>query len=126
MPRSPRRRIRLVTVIGELADLSDPVGLTKTSADLTPATGARTTRFCRPRPVFIQRLRWLCTPAEALTKKEAASFVLRAMTAHGKPPCDPKRARRCRVHRIPSQRSSRWPTPLLKGSDAALYTFNLP
>ena len=47
MPRSPRRRIRLVTVIGELAVLSNPVGPTKTSADLTPATGARTTRFCR-------------------------------------------------------------------------------
>jgi hypothetical protein len=26
-----------------------PVGLEKTSANLTPATGARTTRFCRPR-----------------------------------------------------------------------------
>src|SRR4030081_785403 len=38
MPRSPRRRIRLVTVIGGLKVLSRPVGLTKTSADLTPAT----------------------------------------------------------------------------------------
>jgi hypothetical protein len=47
MPRSPRRRIRLVTVVGELTVLPNPVGLTKTSADLTPATGARTTRFCR-------------------------------------------------------------------------------
>jgi hypothetical protein len=47
MPRSPRRRIRLVTVIGGLKVLSRPVGLAKTSADLTPATGARTTRFCR-------------------------------------------------------------------------------
>jgi hypothetical protein len=47
MPRSPRRRIRLVTVIGGLKVLPRPVGLAKTSADLTPATGARTTRFCR-------------------------------------------------------------------------------
>jgi len=47
--RAPRRRIRLVTVIGGLKVLSGPVGLTKTSADLTPATDARTTRFCRPR-----------------------------------------------------------------------------
>jgi hypothetical protein len=47
MPHSPRRRIRLVTVAGELAVLSNPVGLAKTSADLTPATGARTTWFCR-------------------------------------------------------------------------------
>jgi len=47
MPCSPRRRIRLVTVIGGLKVLSGPVGPTKTSANLTPATGARTTRFCR-------------------------------------------------------------------------------
>jgi hypothetical protein len=45
--RSPRRRIRLATVVGELAALSNPVGFAKTSSDLTPATGARTTRFCR-------------------------------------------------------------------------------
>jgi hypothetical protein len=50
MPRSPRRRIPLVTVIDGLAALSRPVGLTKTSADLTPATGAKTTRFCRTQP----------------------------------------------------------------------------
>ena len=47
IPRSPRRRIRLATVVDELAVLRDPVGLAKTSANLTPATGARTTRFCR-------------------------------------------------------------------------------
>ncbi len=47
MASSPRRRIRLVTVIDGLAVLPDPVGPIKTSADLTPATGARTTRFCR-------------------------------------------------------------------------------
>ena len=47
MARSSRRRIRLATVIGELTVLSSPVGLDKTSADLTPATGAGTTRFCR-------------------------------------------------------------------------------
>src|SRR5258708_27681807 len=68
MARSPRRRIRLVTVIGELAVLPDPVGLTKTSADLTPATGARTTRFCRTQPpVFAKRL-----------GRALAPFVLRA------------------------------------------------
>src|ERR1700682_2043699 len=68
MPCSPRRRIRLVTVIGGLKALSRPVGLTKTSADLTPATGARTTRFCRTQqPVFAKRLR-----------RALAPFVLRA------------------------------------------------
>ena len=45
--RSPRRRIPFATVIDELAILSNPVGLAKTSADLAPATGARTTRFRR-------------------------------------------------------------------------------
>ena len=58
MPRSPRRRIRLATVIGGLKVSSRPVGPAKTSADLTPATGARTTRFYRTQPpVFAKRLR---------------------------------------------------------------------
>jgi hypothetical protein len=63
MPRSPRRRIRLVTVIGGLKVFSRPVGSRKTSADLTPATGARTTRFCRTQPpVFAKRLRRTLAP----------------------------------------------------------------
>ncbi len=54
---------------------ANPVGLEKTSADLTPATGARTTRFCRTQPpVFAKRLR-----------RALASFVWRAMVAHGRP-----------------------------------------
>ena len=57
-----------------------------TSADLTPATGARTTRFCRT---------------------HSASFVCRAPIAHGPKPALPSasRNRRCRVHRIPSPTS---------------------
>ena len=96
MPRSPRRRIRLVTVIGGLKVLSRPVGLTKTSADLTPATGARTTRFCRTQPpVFAKRLRRALAPSSCVKN-----------IAHGiNPPCDCLARRRCRVHRIPSQRS---------------------
>jgi hypothetical protein len=47
MPCSPRRRIRLVTVADGLKDCPNPVGPWKTSVSLTPATGARTTRFCR-------------------------------------------------------------------------------
>ena len=76
--RAPRRRIRLVTVIGGLRVLSRPVGPAKTSADLTPATGARTTRFCRTRPpVFAKRLR------RALAPSSCASDI-----AHGiNPPC---------------------------------------
>src|SRR6266481_4254273 len=63
---SPRRRIRLVTVIGGYG-LSKPGRARKTSADLTPATGARTTRLCR-------------------TPQHRSSNAL--SIAHGKPPCD--------------------------------------
>src|SRR6266849_2937459 len=48
----PGERIRLVTVISGFQVLPDPVGPDLTSASLTPATGARTTRLCRPRPVY--------------------------------------------------------------------------
>jgi len=44
---SPRRRIRLVTVIRGLRFRRCPVGQLA-SANLTPATGARTTRLHRP------------------------------------------------------------------------------
>ncbi len=79
MPCSPRRRIRLVTVIGGLTVLQDPVGPAETSADLTPATGARTTRFCRTRPVLAK----VASPDSApppkfLRSRRAAPFVLRA------------------------------------------------
>ena len=47
MPRSPRRRIRLVTVADRLTVDRKPGRVRTTSASLTPATGARTTRFCR-------------------------------------------------------------------------------
>jgi hypothetical protein len=68
----------------------------QTSADLTPATGARTTRFCRTQsPVFAKRLR------RALAPSSCASD-----TAHGiSRPALSASHRRCRVHRIPSQRS---------------------
>jgi hypothetical protein len=73
MPRSPRRRIRLVTVVGGLRSCA-PGWTRNTSADLTPATGARTTRFCRTQPpVFAKRLR-----------RALAPFVLRAGIAHEK------------------------------------------
>src|ERR1700761_6129823 len=46
-----------------------------TSADLTPATGARTTRLCRPRTAFANRHRWHVHITEALAKSETAPFV---------------------------------------------------
>src|SRR5260370_41783591 len=78
MPPSPGRRIRLVTVIGGLKVFSRRVGPAKTSADLTPATGARTTRFCRTQPPgFAKRLRRTLAPSSC------ASDI-----AHGiNPPC---------------------------------------
>src|SRR6266404_3007757 len=66
MSCSPRRRIRLVTVIGGLR-FGGPGRARKTSANLTPATGARTTRLCR-------------------TQQHRSSNAL--SIAHGKPPCD--------------------------------------
>ena len=59
-----------------ISGIPKPGWARNTSADLTPATGARTTRFCRTRPVFAERLRRVWYPsAEASTKKEAAPFV---------------------------------------------------
>jgi hypothetical protein len=84
MPCSPRRRIRLVTVIGG-SRFCAPGWVRNTSADLTPATGARTTRFCRT-----QQHRSSVAPADR-SQTEVC-------------PANPKRARRCRVHRISSQR----------------------
>jgi hypothetical protein len=67
-------------------DLAEPGWVRKTSADLTPATGARTTRLCRTR-ASICRLR-VVDRSRGSTRPAITS-----------------RARRCRVHRIPSQRS---------------------
>jgi hypothetical protein len=50
IPSSPWRRIPLASIAGGLKALQNPVGSFKTSAGLTPATGARTTRLCRPQP----------------------------------------------------------------------------
>ncbi len=62
MPRSPRRRIRLASVIGGLRCIETRLGLCA-SADLAPATGARTTRFCRTqRPQPIRKSAMCCRP----------------------------------------------------------------
>jgi hypothetical protein len=71
----------------------EPGWADKTSADLTPATGARTTRFCRTQPpVFAKRLRRALAPSSCV--KDIAHGITR--------PATPLRAQRCRVHRIPS------------------------
>ena len=48
IPCSPWRRIPFASIAGGLKVFQSPVGFLKTSAGLTPATGARTTRLCRP------------------------------------------------------------------------------
>ena len=56
-----------------------PVGPAETSADLTPATGARTTRFCRTRPVLAQvDSPDSAPPPKFLRSRRAAPFVLRS------------------------------------------------
>src|SRR5260370_31253569 len=70
MPRSPRRRIRLVTVAAGL--MATRFGwIDVATGSLTPATGARTTQFCR-----------------TLWRRSSCALLL----AHGKPPCERTRA----------------------------------
>jgi hypothetical protein len=54
----------------------------KTSADLTPATGARTTRLHRPRPVFAKRLCRSVHIRPSFGEAEAAPFVCTPSIAH--------------------------------------------
>jgi len=66
---------------------ANPVGFAKTSADLTPATGARTTRFCRtqlPSP----NLRPAIGDRPKFWQRRLAPFVSTLSIAHGKPPCE--------------------------------------
>jgi hypothetical protein len=75
----------------------------RVTADLAPATGVRTTRFCRTLET---------------------SFVLRAFSiAHRffeNQPCDPFARRRSRVHHIPSRVRDDRDTPLLPERDGDL------
>ena len=65
----------------------DPGRVRNTSADLTPATGARTTRFTRPRPVFAKRLR-RALPVYRSSGEGMAPFVCARRSLTGNPPCD--------------------------------------
>src|SRR2546430_3724223 len=104
MPSSPRRRIRLASVIGELTVLRGPVGLAKTSADLTPATGARTTRFCRTQLPSPNLSTGLCGRPK-FWRRRLSAVRLHAVDRSRKTALRTcLRAQRCRVHRIPSQR----------------------
>ena len=68
---------------------SDPVRLTKTSADLTPATGARTTRFCRPQAALRQEvLRTVHVRQNVCEAGYSAVRPARLDRSQPKPPCD--------------------------------------
>ena len=84
MPRSPRRRIRLVTVVCGSRFVEARLGR-HASADLASATDARTTRFCRTR-----LRRSSCAPVDRSRETRPALTCAR---------------RRCRVHRILAPRS---------------------
>jgi hypothetical protein len=86
--------------------LSNPVGLANTSADLTPATGARTTRLRRT-----HMRRSSCVPDIAHGEQSA----LRSRS----------HAQRCRVHRISSRVRDDRDTPLLVGRDGRGYAGDL-
>src|SRR3954449_2151735 len=68
IPRSPRRRIRLVTVVAGLG-LVEPGWADFASDNLTPATGARTTRLCRP-----LLTPFVSTPPSLTSQKPALRF----------------------------------------------------
>ena len=81
IPSSPWRRIPFASIAGGLKVLRNPVGFLKTSAGLTPATGARTTRLCRP----------LFTPFVGARPSLMSKLTLRKLVARPA----------CRGHRSP-------------------------
>ena len=87
---------------------AEPGWVQKTSADLTPATGARTTRFCRPRAACAKAFDGFGThPPKFWRRRFQHRSSARRLGLTGLATCPARalRARRRRVHRIPSQRS---------------------
>ena len=85
MPRSPRRRIRFVTVASRIEDMSAPGWADASPQGVASATDARTTRFCRTQHPSSSRgfAGIKCKSVEALAKAEA-SFVCALLFTHGK------------------------------------------
>ncbi len=93
-----------------LDDAVCPVGLARTFAkDLTVATTARTTRFCRthgpPCRRSIPELRRQSRKLTDETKPDSAVVRTRLRTHRDYPPCPHLSCRRCRVHRNPGSRT---------------------
>jgi hypothetical protein len=96
IPRSPRRRIRLASVADGLKDCLNPVGSTRLR-QLDTSNGCQDHTAL---PYAASRLRLKASPGIGAGR-------LHAVFAHGPKPAlrTRPRARRCRVHRIPPQRS---------------------
>ena len=76
------------------------------SISLTPATGARTTRFCRPQlPRVIRSNQPACCRKKFRPRRLSAVRLAQVVRSRNNRPANTPRARRCRVHRHPSQRS---------------------
>ena len=89
MPRSPRRRIPLASVADGLTARSKPGWARQTSASLTPATGARTTRVLPYAASSAKRFdRPMCCRPKFLAKAFKRRSSARRAVAHGKPPCE--------------------------------------
>ena len=104
--RSPRRRIRLVTVADGLKDCLNPVGPTRLR-QLDTSNGCQDHTVL---PYAASRLRLKASPGTARFRTLGSSGHRRRSSARcvrsrtKARPANTTRARRCRVHRIPSQR----------------------
>jgi hypothetical protein len=96
MARSPRRRIRFCHRRLRIKALLDPVEPTKTSAGLTSATDARTTRFCRTqRPSSTQVRAAVCdlpTCGEGVEAPFVCAPAIRSRETRPATPCAPDAA----------------------------------
>jgi hypothetical protein len=107
IPCSPRRRIRLVTVIGGLKVLRARLG-SQHLRRLDTSNGCQDHTAL----LYATRLRQEASPGLVPIRRSVGEFgssavrLPRRSIAHESKdsPCDAVRARRCRVHRIPSQR----------------------
>ena len=105
---------------------ANPVGSAKTSADLTPATGARTTRFCRTQLPSPNHPTSHLRPAEVLAEafKRRSSTRCRSLTEN-RPANMPARPTLPRPpHPIPTFRDDR-DTPLVEGMRCGRYGTDL-
>ena len=99
MPSSPRRRIRLVTVVWRIEELIKPGWADASPRRLGTSNG--------------------CQDHTVLPYATSAVRLARCCSLTEEPPCEhTSRARRCRVHRIPSRVRDDRDTPLVRDETA--------